>query len=65
MAEAKASGVEFEQLRPEKETKPRTWFAGPAVVQIEERIPREGEPFNPDSYNVYNWKECGLGRKLC
>ena len=57
MNEAKEAGTELQQLRAEKETKPRTWFAGPGVVQIEERVPREGESFSPDAYNVYNWKE--------
>lgn len=45
------------QLRPEKGTKPRTWFAGKAPVEVEERVPREGESFSPDAYNIYNWKE--------
>lgn len=57
MKETQEAGVELQQLRAEKETKPRTWFAGPGVVQIEERVPREGESFSPDAYNVYNWKE--------
>ena len=57
MKDAEQNGVELQQLRPEKETKPRTWFAGPAIVQIEERIPREGESYSPDAYNIYNWKE--------
>lgn len=45
------------QLRGEKETKPRMWFAGKAPAEIEERIPREGESYNPEAYNIYNWKE--------
>lgn len=45
------------QLREEKGTKPRTWFAGKAPVEVEERVPKEGESFGPDAYNIYNWKE--------
>lgn len=45
------------QLRPEKETKPRMWFAGDAPAEVEERVPREGESFSADAYSIYNWKE--------
>ena len=45
------------QLRPEKGTKPRAWFAGNAPVEVEERVPREGESYSPDAYNIYNWKQ--------
>ncbi|MFK7769683.1 MAG: 4Fe-4S dicluster domain-containing protein [Mariniblastus sp.] len=44
------------QLRSEKETKPRMWFAGDAPAKIEPRIPEEGESYNPEAYNIYNWK---------
>jgi len=44
------------QLRGEKETKPRMWFAGKAPAAIEPRIPTEGESYNPDAYSIYNWK---------
>ena len=44
------------QLRGEKETKPRAWFAGEAPVKIEPRIPTEGESYSPDAYSIYNWK---------
>ena len=47
------------QLRPEKETKPRMWFSGPAPVEVEERVPKEGQSYSPDAYDVYNWKESG------
>ena len=57
MAEAKENDIQLVQLRGEKETKPRMWFAGPAPAEIEERIPVEGESYNPDAYNIYNWKE--------
>jgi len=54
--EAEDAG-EIQQLRPEKGTEPRMWFRGDAVVEIEDRIPREGESFHHDAYNIYHWKE--------
>lgn len=45
------------QLRPEKGTKPRVWFAGDAPVALEDRVPREGESFSPTAYNIHQWKE--------
>lgn len=57
MAEAKAENVELHQLRPEKGTKPRAWFAGPAPAQVEDAIPREGESYNGEAYNIYHWKK--------
>lgn len=51
------AGEGLTQLREEKGTKPRTWFAGKASVEVEERVPKEGESFGPDAYNIYNWKE--------
>lgn len=57
MAEAEANELELVQLRPEKETKPRMWFAGPAPVEVEPDIPREGESYHGDTYNIYNWKK--------
>ena len=56
MKEAEES-IPLVQLRGEKETKPRMWFAGPAPAEVEERVPREGESYNNDSYNIYNWKQ--------
>ena len=44
------------QLRGEKETKPRVWFAGDAPAAIEPRVPAEGESYNPEAYSIYNWK---------
>ncbi len=49
--------TELVQLRTEKGTKPRTWFAGKAPVEVEERIPREGASYGPDAYSIHNWKE--------
>ena len=57
MKDATEHDVEFSQLREEKGTKPRTWFAGRAHVEIEERVPREGQSYNPTAYDVYQWKE--------
>ena len=50
------AGDGLTQLRPEKGTKPRTWFSGKAAVEVEERVPREGQSFSPNAYNIYNWK---------
>jgi len=55
MADAEASGETLQQLREEKGTVPRTWFAGDAVVEIEERVPREGEPYGTAVYDIFNW----------
>ena len=57
MSAAGEGGLPLVQLRTEKETRPRMWFAGPAPVAIEPRLPREGESFAPDAYSIYNWKE--------
>ena len=54
--EAEDAG-DIQQLRPEKNTKPRMWFRGPGVTAIEDRVPREGESYSPEAYNIYNWKE--------
>lgn len=56
MKEAGESG-DLQQLRPEKGTKPRMWFAGPAPPEVEAVIPTEGESYAPDAYNIYNWKQ--------
>ena len=57
LKEAEESGLETMQLRPEKGTKPRMWFAGKAPLEIEERIPKEGKSYSPDAYDIYNWPE--------
>ena len=56
MTAARENGVEPVQLREEKNTKPRMWFAGPAATTIEDSIPREGESYSGDAYSIYNWK---------
>ena len=48
---------ELQQIRPEKQTRPRMWFAGPAPVEVENHLPREGESYNPEAYNIYNWAQ--------
>ena len=53
---AKASS-ELQQLRAEKQTKPRMWFAGSAAPEVEPLIPKEGKSYTPDAYNIYNWKQ--------
>ena len=57
MTAAKEQSLDLVQLRGEKETKPRMWFVGDGPAEIEPRVPREGESYNNDSYNIYNWKE--------
>ena len=56
MSDAKAADGELTQLRAEKNTKPRMWFAGPAPAEVEDDIPREGESYDPSAYSIYNWK---------
>ncbi len=56
MREAKKA-TPLVQLRGEKETKPRMWFAGDGPTEVESRVPREGESYNNDAYNIYNWKK--------
>ena len=55
MSDVEASGEKLQQLRAEKGTLPRTWFAGDGVVEIEERVPREGESYGTAAYDIYNW----------
>ena len=57
MSEAKQAAGELTQLRGGKETKPHIWFAGPAPVEVEDDILREGESYDPTAYNIHNWKK--------
>jgi tetrathionate reductase subunit B len=57
MEEAKKAEGDLTQLRTEKETKPRMWFAGKGPVEVEDDVPREGESYNPNAYSIYNWKK--------
>jgi tetrathionate reductase subunit B len=50
------------QLRPEKGTQPRMWFAGNedrSIAAWEPKVPREGQSYHPDAYSVYEWKRGG------
>jgi tetrathionate reductase subunit B len=52
----------LEQLRPEKETRPRMWFATSEdrpLAAVEPKIPREGESYANEAYSVYEWKKGG------
>ena len=57
LADANADQLPLVQLRGEKQTKPRMWFTGPAVPEMEDRVPVEGESYHNDAYNVHRWKE--------
>lgn len=57
MADAQANDVELVQLREEKQTRPRMWFAGPAPPEVENDIPREGQSYSGEAYNIHNWKK--------
>ena len=57
MKEAEQRDGQLQQLRPEKGTKPRMWFAGDAPAEIEPVVPGEGESYNPEAYNIYNWQK--------
>ena len=56
MKAAEAEG-ELSQIRTDKETKPKMWFAGDAPPVVEKVVPKEGESYKPESYSIYNWKE--------
>ena len=50
----------LEQLRPEKGTQPRAWYAVDAdrpMREWEPKVPREGQSYANDAYSVYQWKE--------
>ena len=52
----------LKQLRTEKGTKPRMYFAVDETRPMEEwedKIPAEGESYEPDAYSVFNWKKSG------
>lgn len=53
-------GVKLETFRPEKGTRPRMEFAVDerhASKEWEKKIPREGESYGPEAYDIYNWAE--------
>lgn len=50
----------LEQIRPEKKTAPRTWYAtdeNHRVAAFESKLPAEGQSYHPDAYSVYEWQE--------
>ncbi|MCR9245907.1 MAG: 4Fe-4S dicluster domain-containing protein [bacterium] len=50
----------LEQLRPEKGTSPRMWFASSKdrpISEWEPKVPREGQSYDPEAYSVYQWQE--------
>lgn len=52
----------LETLRPEKKTRPRMEFIVDdrhPMSAWEPKIPREGESYAPDAYDIYNWGEGG------
>ena len=57
MEDARQRDGELTQLRTDRETKPRMWFAGPAPAEVEQDIPAEGESYSPEAYNIYQWKK--------
>lgn len=57
MKQAEQQGETLVQLRPQRGTKPRTWYAGEAVRVAEDRVPQEGESLGVETYNIHRWKE--------
>ena len=53
---AEQRGATVQQLRPEKQTKPRMWFSGKSPSEMEARIPQEGQSYRGAAYDIYNWK---------
>lgn len=52
----------LQQLRAEKGTRPRMYFAvdeNHPMSEWEGKIPGEGESYSPDAYSIYNWKKQG------
>lgn len=50
----------LEQVRAEKGTKPRMYFAtdeNHRVAKWESKVPGEGQSYHPDAYSVYEWQE--------
>lgn len=57
MKNAEKEEGELVQMRAEKQTQPRMWFAGNAAVELEDRVPKEGQSYSPDAYNIHGWKD--------
>lgn len=60
MKNLEEQGVSTQQLRPEKQTKPRMWFSGDGVTEVEDRVPTEGHSYSPAGYNIYGWKDASV-----
>lgn len=56
LQQARDEGLVIQHLRPEKGTKPRVFYVGDAVREAEDRVPREGERYTGDGYNIHHWK---------
>ena len=57
-AKLEQEGVKLETLRPEKNTKPRARFVSrdsSPMSEWEPKVPREGQSYANDAYDVYNW----------
>ena len=53
---------ELDQLRPEKGTMPRAWFASSKdrpITEWEPKVPGEGKSYHNDAYSVYEWQKRG------
>ena len=55
--QAKQDDIELTQLRADKQTKPRMWFAGPAPEVVEPSVPKEGQSLNSEAYSIHNWRK--------
>jgi tetrathionate reductase subunit B len=50
----------LEQLRAQKDTKPRAWYATSEdhpAASFESKLPGEGQSYHPDAYSVYEWQQ--------
>lgn len=57
LEQARKEGVPTQQLRAEKQTQPRMWYAGRAVQEVEHRVPREGQSYHTSAYDIHQWKK--------
>jgi len=57
MEKAKKADGDLVQLRVEKKTNPRMWFAGKGPVEVEDDVPREGASYDVEAYSIYRWKK--------
>lgn len=57
MARAASAEGPPTQLREEKQTKPRMWYAGPGPREVADAVPGEGASYSGEAYDIYRWKE--------